>query len=181
MAKSYNSLNSDLKRFMKEQKIFFVASAAKSGNVNLSPKGYDSLRIIDDSLICYLDYPGSGNETAIHMMEGGRLTIMFCSFTKNPLIMKIYGKGESLLPYDERFPQYLKLFDVEASEIAGEIVRQIFLIKIDSVLTSCGYGVPFFDYVGEREQLKSWALKKAGAGTLGEFMGRLKKILPKGT
>ena len=174
MAKSYNSLNSDLKQFINQQKVFFVASAAKTGNVNLSPKGYDSLRIIDDSLICYLDYPGSGNETANHMMEDGRVTMMFCSFTKNPLIMKIYGKGEPLLPDDERFPEYFKLFDVENKEI----VRQIFLIKIDSVLTSCGYGVPFFDYEGERDQLKSWAIKKAKNGTLGEFMGKLKKILP---
>ena len=172
MAKSYNSLNNDLKQFIKEQKIFFVASAAKTGNVNLSPKGYDSLRIIDDSLICYLDYPGSGNETANHMMEDGRVTMMFCSFTKNPLIMKIYGKGEPLRPDDERFPEYLELFDVESNEIAREIVRQIFLIKIDSVLTSCGYGVPFFDYEGERDHLKKWALKKSDDGTLTEFMGK---------
>lgn len=174
MAKSYDALNNKLINFIKEQKIFFVASAAKAGNVNLSPKGYDSLRIIDHSLICYLDYPGSGNETANHMMEDGRLTIMFCSFTKNPLIMKIFGKGEAILPDDERFPEYFELFDVENKEI----VRQVFLIKIDSVLTSCGYGVPFFDYKGERDQLKCWAIKKAKAGTLGEFMGKVKKILP---
>lgn len=176
MAKSYGSLNNKLKDFIKRQKIFFVASAAKTGNVNLSPKGYDSLRIIDDSHICYLDYPGSGNETANHILDGGRLTLMFCSFTSDPLIMKIYGEGESLRPGNQRFPEYLKLFNIENEEI----VRQIFLIKIDSVLTSCGYGVPFFDYKGEREQLKSWAIKKAEAGTLGEFMGKIKNLLPGG-
>ena len=173
MAKSYDSLNDKLISFIDEQKVFFVASAAKDGNVNLSPKGYDVLRIINDNACCYLDYPGSGNETALHMEDDGRLSIMFCSFTQKPLILRLYGRGESISRDDERFEGYLDLFDVEEEKI----VRQIFYIKIESVLTSCGYGVPFFDYKGEREQLRDWSVKKAHEGTLGKYMGSLERLL----
>ena len=172
MAKSYDSLNDKLISFIKAQKIFFVASAGKEGNVNLSPKGYDTLNIIDEKSCCYLDYPGSGNETAIHMLEDGRVTIMFCSFDEKPLILRLYGRGDVVGRDDERFSSYLNRFEVEHEKI----VRQIFLIKIDSVLTSCGYGVPFFDYKGEREQLREWSVKKADEGTLGKYMGSLKRL-----
>ncbi len=167
MAKFYNSLNGKLRKFISEQKIFFTASAATDGNVNLSPKGYDSLAIIDDSRVCYLDYPGSGNETAMHVQEDGRITIMYCSFGKNPMIMKLYGRGDVISKGDVKFEEYFALFE----EKNLDIVRQIICIDIESVVTSCGYGVPFFDYRGEREQLKTWAEKKAKEGTLDEYMG----------
>ena len=167
MAKTYRSLNGRLREFIKEQKIFFVASASGDGKVNLSPKGYDALRIIDDNRVCYLDYPGSGNETARHMNEDGRLTIMFCSFGKKPMIMRLYGRGKAVSKDDNRFDEYLSLFDEENVDI----VRQVICIDIESVVTSCGYGVPLYDFMGERDELRSWSAKKAAKGTLGKYMG----------
>ncbi len=167
MAKTYDSLNEKLKSFIMEQKIFFVASAAGEGRVNLSPKGYDTFRIIDDGKVAYLDYPGSGNETARHLSEGGGLTIMFCSFGKIPMILRLYGKGRVISKKDADFEEYFSLFDEENVEI----VRQIIVMDIDSVVTSCGYAVPYFDYRGDRTQLKSWSEKKAKDGTLAAYMG----------
>lgn len=173
MAKKFDALNDSLISFINEQKVFFVASAGKEGPVNLSPKGYDSLRIIDKQSCCYLDYPGSGNETALHMQEDGRLTIMFCSFNEKPLILRLYGRGELISRNDERFRGYLDLYQVEDERV----VRQIFFMKIDSVLTSCGYGVPFYDFRGERTQLRDWSVKKAKEGTLDKYMGQAKRLL----
>lgn len=173
MAKSYDSLNEKHLTFINEQKIFFVASAGKEGHVNLSPKGYDTLKIIDRNSCCYLDYPGSGNETASHMNEDGRLTVMFCSFGDKPLILRLYGRGEVVSRDDSRFKGYLDLFHVEEEKI----VRQIFLMKIESVLTSCGYGVPFYDYKGEREQLRDWSVRKAKEGTLDKYMGQTERLI----
>jgi len=173
MAKSYDSLNNKLISFINEQKVFFVASAGKEGQVNLSPKGYDTFKIIDEKTCCYLDYPGSGNETASHMREDGRLTVMFCSFSNKPLILRLYGRGEAIQSDDERFKTYLKLFQIEEEKV----VRQIFLVKIESVLTSCGYGVPFFDYKGERDQLRDWSVRKAKEGTLDKYLGHQERLL----
>lgn len=173
MAKSYDSLNEKLISFINEQKVFFVSSAGKTGNVNLSPKGYETFKILDNNSCCYLDYPGSGNETAMHMREDGRLTIMFCSFSEKPLILRLYGKGEVISRHDERFRAYVDLFNIEEEGI----VRQIFVMNIESVLTSCGYGVPFYEYKGERTQLKDWSVKKAREGALDKYMGQSERLL----
>ena len=170
MAKIYKTLNKALKQFISEQKLFFVATATEGENVNLSPKGYETFAIIDDTTVCYLDYPGSGNETAEHTRADGRLTMMFCSFDKKPLILRLYGEGESVRPKDERFGRLISLF--EENEL--EIVRQVIVLNIKTVMTSCGYGVPFFEYKGDRSQLRDWSLIKAREGTLGKYMGKAK-------
>lgn len=170
MAKIYNELNETLKQFIAEQKLFFVASAAAGGNVNLSPKGYETFSIIDNNTVCYLDYPGSGNETAMHTRSDGRLTMMFCSFDKKPLILRLYGEGEAVSSGDERFGKLVSFF--KEKELG--IVRQVIVLNIKSVMTSCGYGVPFFEYKGDRNQLRDWSLIKAKEGTLDKYMGKTK-------
>ncbi|MBE9536731.1 MAG: pyridoxamine 5'-phosphate oxidase family protein [Proteobacteria bacterium] len=173
MAKHYDTLNGPLMQFITEQKIFFVASSTEGENVNLSPKGYESLAIIDESTVCYLDYPGSGNETARHTKSDGRLSMMFCSFDKKPLILRLYGEGEAVSPEGERFSELISLF----KEKELDIVRQIIVLNIKSVMTSCGYGVPFFEYKGDRNQLRDWSLIKAKEGTLDKYMGKTKNRL----
>lgn len=160
MAKYYDKLDSRLKAFISEQKIFFVSSSASQGSINLSPKGYDSFRVLGDKQICYLDYPGSGNETAKHLIEDGRLTVMFCSFEKKPTILRVFGQGMIVSKEEDQFARYFSLFD----EDDLEITRQIIILNIDSVLTSCGYSIPYFKYKGERKQLKKLLKNKVSGG-----------------
>ena len=158
MAKFYDRLNPDLQTFIESQHIFFVATAAKDGRVNLSPKGMDALRVVNASEIAYLDLTGSGNETAAHLLQNGRITLMLCSFTDQPLILRVYGQGKSIRAKDKEWLDYLSLFP----EIAG--TRQIVSIKIDSIQTSCGFAVPFYEFTGDRQVLKEWAEKKGEEG-----------------
>ena len=158
MAKFYDRLTPELEKFVNEQKIFFVATAPHDGRVNLSPKGMDVLRVISDREIAYLDLTGSGNETAAHLLENGRITLMLCSFTTKPLIMRIYGKGQTIHPRDASWQEYLSHFPA----IAG--TRQIIQIHIEQVQTSCGYAVPFYDFVSHRPVLEEWAEKKGESG-----------------
>lgn len=158
MAKFYPHLTTELREFIQQQHLFFVASAPNQGRVNLSPKGMDSLRCLNDSEIAYLDLTGSGNETAAHVLENGRITIMVCSFTEKPLILRIYGQGKPIRPRDAKWEELYPLFP----SIAG--VRQIMQVAIDSVQTSCGFAVPFFEFQGERQVLAEWAEKKGESG-----------------
>ena len=158
MAKFYDRLTPELEKFIAEQKIFFVATAPHDGRVNLSPKGMDVLRVISDREIAYLDLTGSGNETAAHLLENSRITLMLCSFTKKPLIMRIYGKGQTIHPRDAAWQEYLSYFPA----IAG--TRQIIQIQIEQAQTSCGYAVPFYDFVDHRPVLEEWAEKKGESG-----------------
>jgi hypothetical protein len=159
MAKFYDELNSTLENFIGEQRMFFTASAPSGGGrVNLSPKGIDTFRCLDEKTVAYLDLTGSGNETSAHVLENGRLTIMFCSFTDKPLILRLYGRGEIVRPDDDKWQLLHRHFD----SIAGE--RQIVVLHIESLQTSCGWGVPVYDFRDEREQLIEWAEKKGAAG-----------------
>jgi hypothetical protein len=158
MAKFYEELSEELKKIIAEQKIFFTASAANQGRVNLSPKGMDSFRCLDNKTVAYLDVTGSGNETAAHILENGRLTIMFCSFSEKPLILRLYGKGEVVRPGSERWEYLFRNFQ----SIIGE--RQIFVLHIESLQTSCGFGVPVFELKEERSKLIQWAEKKGEEG-----------------
>ncbi|WP_055075052.1 pyridoxamine 5'-phosphate oxidase family protein [Pseudanabaena sp. 'Roaring Creek'] len=158
MAKFYDRLTTELQDFIKAQHIFFVATAPKDGRVNLSPKGMNALRVIDAAEIVYLDLTGSGNETAAHLLENPRITIMLCSFTEKPLILRLYGRGEVIHPRDALWQEYLSLFPA----IAG--TRQIFRIKIESVQTSCGFAVPFYEFRSDRQVLKEWAEQKGEEG-----------------
>lgn len=145
--------------FIARQKIYFVATAPASGRVNVSPKGYDSFRVLSPTRAGYLDLTGSGAETAAHLAENGRATLMFCAFEGDPLILRLYGRGRSVQPHHDDWKQLRPLF---GTPVAGE--RQLVIIDIDSVQTSCGFGVPFFQHTGPRNTLIDWADRKGPEG-----------------
>lgn len=158
MAKFYEELNQTLCDFIAEQKIFFTATAPQEGRVNLSPKGMDTFCYLGPKRVAYLDLTGSGNETAAHLNQNGRMTMMFCSFSKNPLILRLYGQGRVINQDSPEWPELYTRFD----PLPG--VRQIILLEIDSVQTSCGYGVPLYEFQGERDTLRRFAESKGEAG-----------------
>ena len=158
MAKQFDALNADRQDFILRQNIFFTASATASSRVNVSPREIGALRIMGDNTVIYLDRTGSGNETAAHLLEIPRMTIMFCSFDKQPLILRLYGKATAIHPRDNRW-----------NELSGDFpdytgARQIFELDIEMVQTSCGYAVPFYDLKGERKTLDKWAENKGREG-----------------
>ena len=130
--------------------MFFVATADMDGKVNVSPKGLDSLYIKDSDTLYWLNLIGSGNETAAHILNNNRMTLMFCSFDYKPLILRLYGQAQNL---DKQRPEYLSLLEVFPNYTG---VRQIFKLNIDVVLTSCGFGVPLYKYKGQRNTLVDW-------------------------
>jgi hypothetical protein len=158
MAKFYSRLTQELRDFIQAQKIFFTATAPSKGRINLSPKGMDTFRCLDDKTVAYLDLTGSGNETAAHLQENGRMTIMFCSFSEEPLILRLYGKGKVCRPRDREWKTFYSLFQI----LSGE--RQIIVLEIESLQTSCGYGVPIYELKEERKKLIHWAKKKGETG-----------------
>ena len=160
MAKFYPELSDTLISFIERQHIFFTGSAAASGRVNLSPKGMDSLRVLDMKRVAYLDLTGSGNETAAHILNDGRLTLMFCSFEEEPLILRLYGRGRAVRPRDHDWPGLQAKFP----DLPGK--RQIIELAIDSVQTSCGWAVPKFAYQSEREMMARWVEKKGKQGII---------------
>ncbi len=158
MAKIFTSLTPELLKFIKEQKLFFVATADSNSRINLSPKGMDSFRIIDNNTALWLNMTGSGNETAAHVLADGRMTIMFCAFEGKPIILKLYGKARAIHPRDTEWEKLVQNFPITPG------ARQIFEVDIDLIITSCGMSVPFFDYKDERGQLNNWAEKKGTEG-----------------
>lgn len=158
VAKFYEALPPNLTEFIQKQHIFFVASAPHEGRVNLSPKGMDCLRVFDETKVGYLDLTGSGSETAAHVLENGRLTMMFCSFERNPMILRLYGKGSLIRPNDSDWQKIYPLF----RPIAG--ARQIVMLDVEQVQTSCGFAVPFYEFKGERDTLEKWAETKGDEG-----------------
>ena len=162
MAKFYDSINSDIQDWIKQQKIFFVASAplTAEGHVNVSPRGHDCLRIFDENTVAWLDLTGSGNESSAHIMENGRLTIMFCAFEGAPRILRLYGQGEVVLPESERWQELAPHFTMMPG------ARQIIVNHVTKVQTSCGFAVPFFDYQGERDSLVKYAETKGEDGMI---------------
>jgi hypothetical protein len=147
--------------FMRRQHIFFVASAAPCTRVNLSPRSTDSLKVIDERCDAYLDLTGSGNETAAHAKAGGHMTVMMCAFAGPPLILRLYGQGR-ILPKDSEPYRALLASAFEGREPLG--ARQIVRLDIDLVQTSCGFGVPVFEYKAERDGLHRWAEKQGAEG-----------------
>ncbi len=153
-------LTDPLAAFIAQQKVFFVASAPLSpdGHVNLSPKGLDSFRVLSPTRVAYLDLTGSGNETSAHLLENGRVTLMFCAFEEPPLILRIYGCGRTVLPSDSDWAELSSHFKV----LPG--MRQIIDITIREVQTSCGHGVPLMAFQGPRERIPAWAAKLGEEG-----------------
>lgn len=160
MARFYSTLEDSHRSFIQAQSIFFTATAPHQGRINLSPKGMDSFRILSPRRVAYLDLTGSGNETAAHLRENGRFTLMFCSFTADPLILRLYGRGRVIRRQDTEWANVRGAFP----ELPGE--RQIILMEIDSVQTSCGYAVPLMNPASERDTLAHWAEKKGPTGLL---------------
>jgi hypothetical protein len=137
-------LSTKHREFIERQPMFFVATAGKDGRVNLSPKGLDSLRVIDDKRIIWVNLSGSGNETAAHLLDCNRMTLMFCAFTANALIMRVYGSATTYHPRDQQWQVLTQMFP----KMAG--ARQIFDLSIDLVQLSCGTGVPLMDFSSQR-------------------------------
>ena len=150
----FDALNEKHCSFIGKQHLFFVGTAGVEGRVNVSPKGMDSLRVVDNNTLRWLNLTGSGNETAAHVLENERMTIMLCSFEKQPLILRIYGPATIVSKGDDRWTELAKDFP----EYRG--ARQIFELNIDLVQTSCGYAIPYYDYLGERDTLNKWVDKK---------------------
>ena len=161
MATFYDSISPDLQEWIDAQHIFFVASAPLSadGHINLSPKGLDCFRVLGPNRVAYLDLTGSGNETSAHLAENGRITFMFCSFDKAPRITRLFGRGETILPGSTEWAGLAGHFP---SGYAG--VRQIIAAGIYQAQTSCGYAVPFMQFVEERDTLLRSAASKGEAG-----------------
>ena len=165
MGSVYAELTDKLRQFIDEQQMFFVATAplAAEGHVNLSPKGLESFRVLDSKTVAYLDLAGSGIETVAHLRENGRIVIMFCAFAGGPRILRLQGRGRVVEPGDadyehssRQFPEYIN-------------ARTVIVVELERVADSCGYGVPLYEYVGQRDQLVAWAEKK-GAETVKRYI-----------
>ena len=156
MSDVYDRLNDDHVAFIKEQKMFFVATAPLSGDgsVNLSPKGYDSIALINANRIAWIDLGGSGIETLAHVRENGRMTLMFCAFAGAANILRLYGTATATSFGDDGFDKLMEHFpDFDRA-------RTIFEMQITRVADSCGWGVPFYEFQGERAQLRRWVDNK---------------------
>ena len=158
MARQYPGITRELQDFIKQQKIFFVGTAAYDRRVNVSPKGMDTFRIINENKVYWLNLTGSGNETAAHLLENNRMTIMFLAFEGEPMILRLYGQARVIHPRDSQWDKLISLFP----PLVG--ARQVIDVEVDLAQTSCGMGVPCFDYVAERDFLKRWAEKKGKKG-----------------
>jgi len=148
MADFFDTLSDKHIAMIAKQPVFFVATAAEDARINLSPKGYDAFRVLAPDRVAYLDLAGSGNETHAHLAADGRITLMFCNFDRPALILRIYGRGRPILPQDAEWDELAAHFML----LPG--TRQIFVIDVESVQTSCGWGVPFMAYEAERPTLK---------------------------
>ncbi|MEJ6394292.1 pyridoxamine 5'-phosphate oxidase family protein [Gymnodinialimonas sp. 2305UL16-5] len=157
MAKQFSELNDDHIAFIGNQHLFFVGSAAEIGRVNVSPKGMDSLRVIGPNRILWVNLSGSGNETAGHLQRVNRMTLMWCSFSKQPLILRCFGTAETVHRDDAGWDALAEGFPEHRS------ARQIFDLRLDLVQTSCGWAVPFMDYAGERPNMQNWVDNKSDA------------------
>ncbi len=153
-----------------KQPIFFTATAADDGRINLSPKGYDSFRVLSPERVAYLDLGGSGNETHAHLVADGRITIMFCDFDRPALIVRIYGHGRPVLPQDDEWEALADHFTI----LPG--TRQIFVIEVESVQSSCGWGVPFMTLERERDTLTKYHAQADADAWLSKTKGRTKSI-----
>lgn len=174
MAKTFPELNEAHITFIKAQKLFFVATSPDNFQdeyTNVSPKGYDTLEILDAKTVVYADFPGSGNETATHLRQNGKMTMMFASFGKDPLILRLYGRGRAVALNSA---EGKKLKEKMRARL-NPFIRQFIVLDIEKVRTSCGYGVPHYEYRGERETMGKWVGAAALSGKIKKYMGFLWK------
>ena len=160
MGKILDSITPELVAFIEAQPMFFVASAplTATGHVNVSPKGLDTFRVLSPNRVAYLDLTGSGNETSAHVTENSRITIMFCSFGERPLILRLYGRGQIVLPANTLWPELIALFP----DYPG--MRQVIVADVGMVQTSCGFGVPLMEHVSDRDRMVRWIESKGEDG-----------------
>lgn len=160
MAKVHDSITEELKTLIARQRMFFVSTAPldTAGHINLSPKGLDCFRVLSPQRVGYMDLIGSGNETSAHLLDNGRITFMFCAFDGSPNILRLFGTGHAVLPGNPEWDDLALHFTLYPS------TRQIIVADITRVQTSCGFGVPLYDYAGERDFHFKWAEQKGEAG-----------------
>lgn len=170
MSEFFDALDDKHIAMIGKQPVFFVATAAEDARINLSPKGYDAFRVLSPKRVAYLDLGGSGNETHAHLAADGRITLMFCNFDRPALILRIYGKGRAVLPQDSDWSELSAHFEMMPG------TRQIFDIAVESVQTSCGWGVPFMEYREERETLKKAHRQTDPGEWLRKYQGRTSSI-----
>ena len=170
MAEFFEELTDSHAAMIARQPVFFVATAAEGARINLSPKGYDAFRILSPRRVAYLDLGGSGNETNAHLLADGRITLMFCNFQQPALILRIYGKGRPVVPWDRDWDELAQHFTL----LPG--TRQIFDIDVESVQTSCGWGVPLMTLEKERATLVKYHAKADPAEWAGKFRTRRTSI-----
>jgi predicted pyridoxine 5'-phosphate oxidase superfamily flavin-nucleotide-binding protein len=156
MGKTYPAIDARIRAFIAAQQMFFVATAPRdeSAHLNISPKGLDTFRVLDDHTIGYLDYVGSGAETIAHLRENGRVVIMFCAFQGPPNIVRLHGRGDVVEPQDAEYAALRPLFPPGAGS------RAIIRVRVDRIADTCGFGVPLYSYEGQRTQLTDWAERK---------------------
>ncbi|RLA08064.1 MAG: pyridoxamine 5'-phosphate oxidase family protein [Gammaproteobacteria bacterium] len=154
MGKKYQELESRHIDFIKKQHMFFVATIGSNTTINISPKDTENFKIIDKNTCIWRNLTGSGNETAAHLQENNKMTIMFNSFDESPKILRLYGTATTYLSNSKQFKELDNHFikDIGA--------RQIFKMKINLVHISCGFGVPLYQYQGKRDLIESWTSKK---------------------
>jgi hypothetical protein len=160
MAKVFDCITPELQTFIEQQKIFFVATAPLTGqgHVNLSPKGLDCLRVLSEHHLAYRDLTGSGNETAAHLQENGRITLMWCAFEGKPMILRLYGQGEVVAVASSEGQALAPLFPAHPG------LRQFIRMRVERVQTSCGMAVPLYEVRGDRQDLLNWATTKGPEG-----------------
>jgi hypothetical protein len=170
MAEFFTALDDKHIAMIGKQPIFFVATAAADGRINLSPKGYDAFRVLSPTQVAYLDLGGSGNETHAHLAADGRITFMFCNFEQPALILRLYGHGRPVLPQDDAWSELASHFEIMPG------TRQIILCDVESIQTSCGWGVPYMQFDRERQTLKKAHSGMEAEAWVEKMQGRTKSI-----
>jgi hypothetical protein len=156
--KRFDELSEVHREFIAKQKMFFVATAAPEGRINIAPKDMESLRVTSSNQIVWLNLTGAENETAAHLLESPRMTLMWCSFDQKPMILRVYGEAVQVHSRDDAWEEYASMFPGASG------ARQFLDLSIDLVLISCGFGVPLYDFVGYRDTLRRWSEQKGEEG-----------------
>ncbi len=158
MGKKFTAITPEQQAFIARQAVWFVATCAPGARINLSPKGMDSLRILNPNRLLWLNLVGSGNETAAHLQEDPRMTLMFCAFDHPPQILRLYGQARAIHPGEPEWESALRPFPSSFG------ARQVVQMEVDLVHTSCGFGVPLYTFQGERQTLDAWLQAKGEEG-----------------
>ncbi|MEM8983615.1 MAG: pyridoxamine 5'-phosphate oxidase family protein [Pseudomonadota bacterium] len=156
MGKEYAAIDDSMRAWIKRQHLFFVATAPRNddGLINCSPKGLDSLAVLGPTTLAYADTGGSGIETVAHLKENGRITVMLCAFDGPPKIFRFYGVGRAVEPHEQGFTDLVKHFPTMPT------IRNIVVVDVQTIRDSCGYGVPRYDFIADRDSLPNWAASK---------------------